>query len=261
MLEVILSLIHISLQISPIIEDIFIVPAPANAVSITFDDGPHPTHTDAILDILRGKWVKATFFVIGLHIPRDKRVILREVREWHTVGGHSYSHRVFSKMDLPTMAKEIILPHLKLFSLTWKYPEYFRFPYGIDDIRVREYYHGRVIGWDVDAYDWKAKDPAKLAKNIIAQTKTGSIILLHDIKEDTVKALPMIIDWVRAKGLEFAPLPSLIATMQKEKNMDIVYYSTTRTGALHDHTKAKISPQKTSEEVLAPITVTNLERW
>jgi peptidoglycan-N-acetylglucosamine deacetylase len=97
-------------------------------------------------------------------------------------------------MDLPTMAREIFLPHLKIFSLTGRYPEYFRFPYGIDDIRIREYYRGRVIGWDVDAYDWKMKDPAKLAQNIIAQTKTGSIILLHDIKEDTVKALPMIID-------------------------------------------------------------------
>jgi peptidoglycan-N-acetylglucosamine deacetylase len=85
-------------------------------------------------------------------------------------------------MDLPTMAQEIFLSHLKLLSLTGRYPAYFRFPYGIDDIRIRRYYGGKIIGWNVDAYDWKAKDPIKLASSIINQTKPGSIILLHDIK-------------------------------------------------------------------------------
>lgn len=80
------------------------------------------------------------------------------------------------------MTKEVLLPNLKIFSLTGKYPAYFRFPYGIDDIRIRKIYGGHIIGWNVDAYDWKAKDPMKLAKNIIDQTKSGSIILLHDIK-------------------------------------------------------------------------------
>jgi peptidoglycan-N-acetylglucosamine deacetylase len=232
-----------------------------NKVSITFDDGPHPIHTDEILDILKQKEVKATFFVIGLHIPRDEKVIVREIREWHTVGGHSYSHKAFSKMSLPVMAQEIFLTHLKIFSLTGRYPAYFRFPYGIDDIRVRKFYTGKIIGWNVDAYDWKAKDPMKLAKSIIDQTKSGSIILLHDIKWDTVRALPMIIDGVRAKGLAFVPLPSLLASLPRWVSRDMVYFSQSKAGALHDYTKAKKIPLKSSEEVMEPLIVTEIGGW
>lgn len=70
---------------------------------------------------------------------------------------------------------------------------------------------GPIIGWNVDAYDWKAKDPVKLAQNIVSQTKSGSIILLHDIKEDTVKALPLIIDGLQKKGFAIVPLENLLA--------------------------------------------------
>lgn len=127
------------------------------------------------------------------------------------------------------MAKEVLLTHIKIASLTGKIPQYFRFPYGVDDVRIRYFYSGKIIGWNVDAYDWKAKNPKLLAEKIIAQTRTGSIILLHDIKPDTVKALPYIIDGIRAKHLEFTPLPSLIASIDESDKKAIIYYSKYKT--------------------------------
>lgn len=159
------------------------------------------------------------------------------------------------------MAKEVLFPHLKMALITGKYPTYFRFPYGIDDIRIRNFYSWKIIGWNVDAYDWKAKNPKILAEKIIAQTRTGSIILLHDIKEDTVKALPLIIDGIRAKNLEFTSLPSLIHGMPRSANNDTIYYSMYKTWVLHDHLKSKKPQPKSTEEIVSPIIITEVAPW
>jgi peptidoglycan/xylan/chitin deacetylase (PgdA/CDA1 family) len=140
MFGMLLVFITVYKTLIPSLEEIKTPVAPNNGVSITFDDGPHPTHTDQILDILKEKKVHATFFLIGLHVPRYEKGILRELREGHTVGGHSYSHQNFSKLSLPVMAKEVLFTHIKIFSITGKFPSYFRFPYGIDDIRIRNFY-------------------------------------------------------------------------------------------------------------------------
>lgn len=253
--------ISYSITIFPKIEDLTLPKAPNNGVAITFDDGPHPTHTDEILDILREKKVHATFFLIWLHIPRDEKAILREIREWHIVGGHSFSHQNFSKLSLPQIGKEVLLTHIKIASLTGKYPRYFRFPYGVDDIRIRNFYKGKFIGWNVDAYDWRAKNPKLLAEKIVAQTKTGSIILLHDIKWDTVKALPFIIDGIRAKKLEFTPLSSLLVGLSHTSNEDIIFYSKFKTWALHNHLIQKKIVSPSTEEILEPLIVTEVSPW
>ena len=145
MLGTLIVLISIMGNVFPHVQEILTPRARANGVSITFDDGPHPTHTDEVLDILKAKKVHATFFIIGLHIPRDRKVIMREVREGHSVGGHSYTHQNFSKISLEEMAKEVLFTHIRIMSLTGKYPTFFRFPYGVDDVRIRHFYSGKVI--------------------------------------------------------------------------------------------------------------------
>ena len=261
MFGMMIALISIYRSIYPEIEILKAPRALDNGVVITFDDGPHPTHTTEILDILKQKRVHATFFLIWLHIRRDQKVILREAREWHAVGGHSYSHQAFSKLGLSAIATEILLTHIKIASLVWKYPTYFRFPYGVDDIRIRNFYSWKIISWNVDAYDWKAKNPKLLASKIVSQTRTWSIILLHDIKADTVKALPYIIDGIRAKKLEFTTLPSLIASMPREESTNIGYYTDYKTWALHDHRKIKKPPVESTEGILEPLIFTEVAPW
>lgn len=170
---------------------------PKNAISITFDDGPHTKYTPLILDILKEKRVHATFFIIWNHIRWREEILRREIREWHIIWNHSYTHVLFTKIPKEQIITEVLFTNIKIFSIVWKVPDYFRFPYGWEDFYISLIHKAPIIGWNVDAYDWKAKNPKTLSNNIINQTKDGSIILLHDIKEDTVKALPLIIDGLR----------------------------------------------------------------
>lgn len=197
--------------------------SPRNEVSITFDDGPHREHTREVLDILKNKRVHATFFVIGNRISINKDILRRELSDWHTIWNHSYSHTLFKKLSLLRIAQEIIGTDYRIFLTTGTIPDYFRFPYGVEDSRVGYFHSGPIIGWSVDAYDWKARNPKLLAKNIIHQTKSGSIILLHDIKADTVAALPDIIDGIRAKWYTIVPLRQLLQIPLLSNTRNIVY--------------------------------------
>lgn len=170
-----------------------------NAISITFDDGPHPTRTKAILDILYEHHVPATFFVLGSRIGKNETLLTRMRRDGHTVGNHSFSHANFVKITTPEILSQVLLTNLKIWTTIGVWPEYFRFPYGNIDSRIAYVYHGATVAWNVDAYDWKAKSPHTLAVKIVSQVHTGSIILLHDIKEDTVKALPEILETLEKK--------------------------------------------------------------
>ncbi len=91
------------------------------------------------------------------------------------------------------------------------FSKFFRFPYWWENAFIKIVHSGPIVGWNVDAYDWKAKDPKKLAQKIIEQSKDGSIILLHDIKSDTVSALPIIIDGLRSKDFTIVPLHILLS--------------------------------------------------
>lgn len=115
------------------------------------------------------------------------------------IGNHSFSHPDFRKIETVKIINEILFTDIAIFSTTGTWPKYFRFPYGDIDPRIRYIYHDSTVAWNVDAYDWKAKNPHTLAVKILSQVHTGSIILLHDIKEDTVKALPEILDGLREK--------------------------------------------------------------
>jgi peptidoglycan-N-acetylglucosamine deacetylase len=191
-------------------------------ISITFDDGPHPTRTVAILDILQERKIPATFFVLGQRIDRGAGIVQRMVSEGHTVGNHSFSHPDFSRIETPRLAIEVIATDVKIWLASGTWPRYFRFPYGQIDARIRSVSMEHIIAWDVDAYDWKVKNPHTLATKILAQVHTGSIILLHDIKEDTVRALPEILDTLLARGYRFISLDELIGSTPHERD-DIIY--------------------------------------
>ncbi len=219
-------------------------------VSITFDDGPHREHSEEVLDILRDKHVHATFFVIGNRILRHEDILRRELSEWHTIWNHSYSHPIFKKLSLFHLATEILRTDYRIFLATGTTPRYFRFPYGVEDYRIWYFHTGPIIGWNVDAYDWKARNPKILAKNIIQQTKSGSIILLHDIKTDTVAALPDIIDGIRAKWYTIVPLKKLLRISLAKNTHNILYRSQKNT--IHLSQKIKSQHIPSTESIITP---------
>lgn len=179
-------------------------------VSITFDDGPQRKYTSAVLDILRDKKVPATFFIIGNRVYHHEDILRRMIVEGHSIGNHSYTHTAFPKLTSEGVFREVFLTEKALFLTTGFMPRYFRFPYGEEDTRIKNVFFGQIIGWNVDAYDWKAKNPSVLTKQILSQLKPGCIILLHDIKPDTVAALPDIIEGIRKEGYTLVSLDTLL---------------------------------------------------
>lgn len=175
----------------------------AGYVSLTLDDGPS-THTERILDVLAEKNVKAIFFMLGENVEKHRQVARKVVESGHLIGNHSYSHPFFTKISEAQQVSELTKASQIIADATGVGPRYFRPPYGA----FTETTLGLVIKQQMQTVMWSA-DPRDYSFNtatavykatdpIIASRK---ILLLHDLKEATVVALPRIIDDIRAKNL------------------------------------------------------------
>lgn len=204
-------------------------------ITLTFDDGPNPLYTPKILDILKRYHISATFFVLGNRIPKNEKLLIRMQNEGYEIANHSYIHPRFSRLPIFRYTTEVWRTALMIWSVTNVYPTFFRFPYGDEDRRIGYFHRGPIIGWNVDAYDWKEKNPKKLTKNIVRQTQSGSIILLHDIRENTLNALPTIIENLEAEGYTFVPLRALIGYDAHVNYRNLHFSSATGSGQVGNH--------------------------
>ncbi|HZB88247.1 MAG TPA: glycosyltransferase [Terracidiphilus sp.] len=211
-----------------------------NQVALSFDDGPDPKWTPRILDILHGRKVQGTFFVIGEEALANIGILKRELREGDEIGNHTYTHPDISEISPNRLDFEVKVTERLFASKLGVQPLYFRPPYDIDEepdtddqaapvVRIQQ--NGFiVVGSKIDTNDWDErihKTPREIAQSVLDQldrmkTKPqfrGSIILLHDGGGDrsaTVAALPMLIDTLRAHGYAFVPVSSLMGKTTAE---------------------------------------------
>lgn len=180
---------------------------PNDKVMLTFDDGPHPKHTEKILDILKEHQVKAFFFMIGEHAKKEVDLVERIVREGHRIGGHSYHHfKWFGLLGKKSLELEIMSAQELLTTLTKQQVNWFRPPFGVTNPNVSTCVNSnglKVMGWNVRSYDTAISDSARLEKSVCKKLAPGSIVLLHDRLRQTVEALPGIITYAKNKGLKF----------------------------------------------------------
>lgn len=182
---------------------------------ITFDDGIVRDNTEKILGILKEKNVKATFFVLGNTISKNRDVLKRMAEEGHSIGNHSYSHRkeIVYKNSSGLM-NEIEKTSNLIKETVGKAMNLFRPPYGSTIIKRQSYQDAlknyKVILWNVDSNDSRVKGikADEIYKNVVAQVenKRSAIILFHETKEESVKALPMVIDYLKRNGFEIKPI-------------------------------------------------------
>jgi peptidoglycan/xylan/chitin deacetylase (PgdA/CDA1 family) len=190
------------------------VPTTHKIVALTIDDGPHYKTTPLILDILKEKDVKATFFVLGKNAEKNLKLIAREVAEGHEIASHGYSHKKFNKMSEKDIQEEIEKTEKILLGVPVK-PEFFRPPYGsynkkmVSAVREKGY---MTILWSVDSNDWRHLSVDKMVKNVVESVSPGKIILVHDGQYPlpTIAALPVIIDRLRVDGYEFVTISELL---------------------------------------------------
>ncbi|MEO0414628.1 MAG: polysaccharide deacetylase family protein [Verrucomicrobiota bacterium] len=184
-------------------------------VALTFDDGPHPTNTPRLLDILRQKNVKATFFVVGTNARKYPHILKRMVAEGHEIGNHTISHGKITTMPQPKIHNEIVGSQHAVTSATGVAPRCFRPPYGAITSQQKGWIKGNYglpsILWSVDPEDWKKPGVGVVAQRLVSGAAPGGILLLHDIHAPSIDATPIAIDRIKAKGLQFVTVSQLIS--------------------------------------------------
>lgn len=178
-------------------------------VALTFDDGPYPATTSRLLDVLREKEVRATFFELGTMASRYPETTRRVYEEKHELASHTMSHRQLNKIDASEVMAEIGQAKDILKNITGVEPKLMRPPYGSINYIVREQAGVPMILWTVDTEDWKSKDAAMILERAKATVFDGAVILMHDIYESSVDGAGMIIDELRKDNYEFVTVSEL----------------------------------------------------
>jgi peptidoglycan-N-acetylglucosamine deacetylase len=182
---------------------------------LTFDDGPHPSNTDRMLQTLDSFNIKATFFVIGKKAAGLERLVRKAFDAGHRIGNHSYTHADLTKMTEAQMRDEIKRTDDVINQYTGT-DKIFRPPFGLHNAtldRVASQLGYRVVMWNVDTLDWNSNyRPHKWVQHGLNQirSRNDSKILNHDIHETTVDNLPVFIACIKRLGnVTFKPPSTL----------------------------------------------------
>ena len=212
-----------------------------NKVALTFDDGPDPEWTPKILDVLKQKHAPATFFLIGIQADKYSGLARRVYDEGHTIGNHTFTHPDVSNISAGYMKLELNLTERLFASLMGIRTTFLRPPYAIDEepdtadqvrpLELAQDMGYTTIGNRIDPSDWNDKPRRRTAEEITTYVLAhlppcagtdlhcGNIVLLHDgggDRQATVLALPMIIEGVRARGIEIVPVYQLLGKTKAE---------------------------------------------
>lgn len=179
-------------------------------VAITFDDGPHHIYTEQLLDGLKERGVRASFFLVGENIEYNEALVQRMAEEGHLIGNHTYTHTQLTRLAVEEACSEIELTDELIYSITGQTVEYVRPPYGSWNDALTEAIPLNVALWNVDPQDWKSQNAGKVVKAVESHVGDGSVILLHDIFDSSVEAAFRIIDDLQEDGYTFVTVDELL---------------------------------------------------
>ncbi|HJZ42500.1 MAG TPA: polysaccharide deacetylase family protein [Hyphomicrobiaceae bacterium] len=175
-------------------------------VVLTFDDGPWPNNTRAVLAALAEHCVKATFFPIGKHALWHPEILKEVAAAGHSIGGHTWSHADLGKMKGDKATEEIEKGFSAIKIALGSAPSpFFRFPYLKDPKEELDYLGTRniaIFSHDLDSFDFKMRKPEDVVKSVMTklEKKGKGIILLHDFQQATAKAVPELLNQLKASG-------------------------------------------------------------
>ena len=194
-------------------------------IALTFDDGPDPDYTPRILDVLKAKGAPGTFFVVGLNADRHSGLLERIVNEGSEIGNHTFSHPNIAAISQRQLELELNATQRLFESRLGRGSVLFRPPYAEDvepatpdEVRplvltsALGYY---TIGMLIDPGDWTQPGVSTIVRNVLdgASRGVGNVVLLHDgggDREETVQALPLLIDALRARGFKLVSVSDLM---------------------------------------------------
>jgi peptidoglycan/xylan/chitin deacetylase (PgdA/CDA1 family) len=183
----------------------------AGCVALTFDDGPNPVDTPKLLDLLREKGVKATFFVVGKRADQYPEIVRRAWAEGHLVANHTWSHYpLFCFLTPRRLRDEIERGEESVRRSCGFRPRFFRSPVGLRHPLLGPYLKDaglEYVSWTIRTRDTFTSNSSILARRILDNAASGDIILLHDHlpsgADAMLEALPQVIDELKARGFTF----------------------------------------------------------
>ena len=179
-------------------------------IAITFDDGPSSQCTGRLLDGLKERNVKATFFLIGENAKENPELVKRLDEEGHLIGNHTYHHVEITKDSDEEAKKEILDTNKVITSITGKSVEYMRPPFGLWQRNLEMEIEVLPVMWTIDPLDWTTENVDEIVNKVVTEAEENDIILLHDCYDSSVDAALRIIDILQKKGFEFVTVDQLI---------------------------------------------------
>lgn len=182
----------------------------APMVALTFDDGPSKYWTEGLLDGLKERNVKATFFLIGANVEGNEALVERMVAEGHLIGNHTYSHVQLTTVSDEEACREIDEANEVLSAAVGEGIHYIRPPFGSWQEDLDSLVDMQVVLWSVDPQDWKVQNVDAIVQKVLRDVEDGDIILLHDVYKESVEAALQIIDELQKRGYEFVRVDELL---------------------------------------------------
>jgi len=191
----------------------------ARGVALTFDDGPHPEGTPAVLELLAARGMTATFFAVGEQVRRNPALAAETFAAGHRVAVHGDSHRNLQRLGPAALREDLDRAALSIADATGFPPADHRAPYGIytpaalREVRRRGWTPWLWSRWGVDWRSWRT--PAEIARELTGKgLRAGDVLLLHDADtyadrgswRNTVAALPRVLDAIEEAGLATVPV-------------------------------------------------------
>ncbi len=195
-------------------------------VALTFDDGPGP-YTATLLDTLKARGARATFFVVGSRVNSYSALVKRMETEGHVVGNHTQNHKNLNYLSSGNLSAEIGNSAERINNIIGHYPLVMRCPGGNYNTTVRNHVATLgipIIQWSVDPLDWRDRNATTVFNRVKNATKDGSIVLLHDIHSTTVNAAGKIIDDLQSRGYTLVTVPELLMAKYGTVEAGKVYY-------------------------------------
>ena len=178
-------------------------------VALTFDDGPHPKYTDRILNALEKHDSRATFFVVGSSITRNKNIIKKMSEQGHQIGNHSYDHKELTKLNSVAIKSQVQKTNAEIKNVTNYVPSIMRPTYGSVNSVVRKSVDMPMIMWSIDTMDWKTRNTKKIVNEVMSKVKDGDVVLMHDIYQTTAEAAEILIEQLTKKGYQLVTIDEL----------------------------------------------------
>lgn len=184
--------------------------AEVKKIALTFDDGPNETYTLPLLEGLRERDVKATFFLLGQEVTENPEIAKQIAADGHMIGNHTFYHEDLCEMEGTEAVMQVSRTNEVIYEATGEYPQLIRPPFGrAPQDLIYEPPMVEVL-WTIDSRDWELSDVGSIMQNVLSEAEENAIILMHDSSQSSVQAALAIVDSLQKEGYTFVTLDEIL---------------------------------------------------